>query len=117
MGSRKSTIVKSRTLKVNFAINVFGAIGPLVVSLLTVPIYVRHIGDARYGVLSIVWVLIGYFGFLDLGLSRAAANALARLHDAPREARAPVLVTKLVLNFSLGRFASLCHRVFGSYLF
>src|SRR4030081_2096010 len=116
MGSRKSTIVKSRTLKVNFAINVFGAIGPLVVSLLTVPIYIRHIGDARYGVLSIVWVLLGYFGFLDLGLSRAATNALARLRDAPQEARARVLVTTLSLNLGLGLFGSLCLALFGSYL-
>ena len=94
----------------------FGAIVPLVVALVTVPIYVRHIGDARYGVLSIVWVLLGYFGFLDLGLSRAAVNALARLRDAPQEARARVLVTTLVLNLGLGLFGSLCLAVFGTYL-
>jgi len=108
--------MKSRTLKTNFAINVFGAIVPLVVALVTVPIYVRHIGDARYGVLSIVWVLLGYFGFLDLGLSRAAVNALARLRDAPQQTRARVLVTTLVLNLGLGLFGSLCLAVFGSYL-
>ena len=108
--------MKGRTLKSNFAINVFGAIVPLAVALVTVPIYVRHIGDARYGVLSIVWVLLGYFGFLDLGLSRAAVNALARLRDAPQEARARVLVTTLVLNLGLGLFGSLCLAVFGSYL-
>jgi O-antigen/teichoic acid export membrane protein len=108
--------MKVRTLKTNFAINVFGAIVPLAVALVTVPIYVRHIGDARYGVLSIVWVLLGYFGFLDLGLSRAAANALAQLRDAPQEARARVLVTTLVLNLGLGLFGSLCLALFGSYL-
>jgi O-antigen/teichoic acid export membrane protein len=108
--------MKARTLKTNFAINVLGAIVPLVVALVTVPIYVRHIGDARYGVLSIVWVLLGYFGFLDLGLSRAAVNALARLREAPQEARARVLVTTMVLNLGLGLFGSLCLAVFGSYL-
>src|ERR1700722_16611882 len=101
----------TRTLKTNFAINVSGAVVPLFVSLVTVPIYVRHIGDARYGVLSIVWVLLGYFGFLDLGLSRAAVNALARLRDAPQGDRARVLVTTLVLNLSLGLFGSLCLAV------
>jgi O-antigen/teichoic acid export membrane protein len=108
--------MKGRTLKANFAINVFGAIVPLAVALVTVPIYVRHIGDARYGVLSIVWVLLGYFGFLDLGLSRAAANALARLRDAPQQARVRVLVTTLILNLALGLLGSLCLAVFGSYL-
>jgi O-antigen/teichoic acid export membrane protein len=67
-------------------------------------------------VLSLVWVLLGYFGFLDLGLSRAAANALARLRDAPQQARARVLVTTLVLNLGLGLFGSLCLAVFGNYL-
>jgi hypothetical protein len=40
--------MKARTIKTNFAINVFGA-----VALVTVPIYVRHIGNARCGVFSI----------------------------------------------------------------
>jgi O-antigen/teichoic acid export membrane protein len=114
--SRYKDFMKGRTLKTNFAINVLGAIVPLAVALVTVPIYVRHLGDARYGVLSIVWVLLGYFGFLDLGLSRAAVNALARLRNAPQEARARVLVTTLVMNLSLGLFGSLCLAVFGSYL-
>ena len=108
--------MKARTIKTNFIINVLGAVVPLGVALVTVPIYVRYIGDARYGVLSIVWVLLGYFGFLDLGLSRAAANALARLRDAPQQARAQVLVTTLVLNLGLGLFGSLCLAVFGDYL-
>lgn len=108
--------MKDRTIKTNFAINLFGAVFPLAVALLTVPIYIRHIGDARYGVLSIVWVLLGYFGFLDLGLSRAAANSLARLRDAPQEVRARVLVTTLVLNLGLGLFGGLCLAAFGNYL-
>jgi O-antigen/teichoic acid export membrane protein len=106
--------MKGHTFKANFAINVLGTIVPLAVAPLTVPIYVRRIGDARYGVLSIVWVLLGYFGFLDLGLSRAATNALARLRNAPHEARTRVLVTTPVLG--LGLFGSLCLAVFGSHL-
>jgi len=108
--------MSARTLKTNFVINVLGALVPLAVALVTVPIYVRHIGDARYGVLSIVWVLLGYFGFLDLGLSRAAVNALSRLRYAPQPARARVLVTTLVLNLGLGLLGSFCLAVLGGYL-
>ena len=63
----------------------------LAVAIVTVPIYIHHVGDARYGVISIVWILLGYFGFLDLGLSRASTNALSKLRDAPQPDRARVL--------------------------
>jgi O-antigen/teichoic acid export membrane protein len=104
-----------RTLKANFVINSIGAVVPVAVALVTVPIYVRQVGDARFGVLSIIWVLLGYFGFLDLGLSHAATNALSRLRDAPQEARARVLVTTLILNCGLGLFGGLCLALLGSF--
>jgi O-antigen/teichoic acid export membrane protein len=106
----------SRALKTNFTINVAGALVPLAVALVATPIYVRHIGDARYGVLSIVWVLLGYLGFLDFGLSRAAANALARLRTAPQPERAAVLVTTLGLNLALGLVGSVVLALGGGYL-
>ena len=69
-------------LRRNFAFNLIYPVVRLAVAIVTIPIYVRHVGDARYGVISIVWVLLGYFGFLDLGLSRAAVNALAKTIEA-----------------------------------
>jgi O-antigen/teichoic acid export membrane protein len=95
--------MKTHGIKTNFIFNVIGPLTPLVVALITVPIYVTHIGTARYGVLSITWMLLGYFGFLDLGLTRASANALAKLgHSSPREARAKILVTAFSINLFFG---------------
>jgi O-antigen/teichoic acid export membrane protein len=90
-------------IKANFVFNVIGPTVSLVIALITVPIYVSHIGLARYGILAIVWRLLGYFGFLDLGLSRASENALAKLRDPSlRGERAKVLSTAFWLNLSLG---------------
>ena len=89
-------------LRINFSFNVIGMVVPIAIALITVPLYISYIGPARYGVLSIVWIVLGYFGFLDFGLSRATTNALAKLAHASKEVRAGVLVTSLYLNLLLG---------------
>ena len=70
------TVSQRARIKVNFLINAAGMVVPLATSLITVPFYISELGAARYGILLLVWVLLGYFGFLDLGLARASANAL-----------------------------------------
>ena len=97
----------SGTLKRNFGFNMVGAAIPVVTSLVMVPLYLHAIGAARYGVVSIAWLLLGYFGFLDFGLSRASANALSRLAHAPASERSPVFMTALYLNLMLGVVAGL----------
>jgi hypothetical protein len=82
----------------------------------TVPLYLHHIGDARFGLMSIVWVLLGLFGFLDLGLSSAVTNALAKLHEAPQAHRARVLLTTFGLNLGIGLIGVVVLDVFGGLL-
>lgn len=91
-----------RGLRTNYLLNVGGMALPLACAFITVPIYIHLIGAPRYGILSLVWILLGYFGFLDFGLSRASANALSRLGHAGNAERIPVLVTSLYLNLALG---------------
>jgi O-antigen/teichoic acid export membrane protein len=93
--------VPGRT-KRNFAYNVLGSAIPIASALITVPLYLHYIGTARYGVVAIAWLLLGYFGFLDFGLSRASANALSRLAHDPDRQRGRVLVTSTYLNLGLG---------------
>lgn len=96
------TVMSGAGVRANFIFNLIGPLVRLVVALVTIPIYIRHVGEARYGVISIAWVLLGYFGFLDLGLTRAAINALAKLRDAPQPERARVLLTTMTLNVGFG---------------
>jgi O-antigen/teichoic acid export membrane protein len=108
--------MSTRPLKRNFVVNLLSPMTRIVVALVTVPIYLHHIGDARYGVMSIVWVLLGLFGFLDLGLSRAVTNALAKLRDAPQAHRARVLLTTFGLNLGIGLIGGVVLYVFGGLL-
>ncbi len=62
----------------NVGINLIGLVLPTFVSLVTVPSYIKALGVERYGVVSLVWILIGYFGILDLGMSMAAQNHISK---------------------------------------
>jgi O-antigen/teichoic acid export membrane protein len=105
-----------KPLRTNFAVNLLAPLARIAIAMVTIPIYVRHVGDARYGVISVMWVLLGYFGFLDLGLSRAATNALAKLREAPQAERARVLLTTFALNLTFGVIGSAFVFLLGGYL-
>jgi len=101
------SIRPSPSIKRNYGYSAIGAAVPIIVSLVVVPLYIRHVGTERYGVMAIVWLILGYFGFFDFGLSRASANALSKLtHEGPSK-RAPVIVTVFYLNSLLGLFGGL----------
>lgn len=83
------------------AYNLAGALLPLGLSLVTIPAYITLIGEARYGVLSVAFLLLGYFGLFDLGLGSATAQRIAVVGDAPG-ARAATFWTALLMNVALG---------------
>lgn len=84
----------------NTSATVAGAVIPLVISLGTIPYYLQWIGEDRYGLLAIIWVLLGYFGFFDFGLGRATARQLTKIDSDIGRSR--LFCTVLVLTLALG---------------
>ncbi|PLZ04267.1 flippase [Burkholderia sp. WAC0059] len=100
----------------NVAINLCGLVLPTFVSLVTVPSYIRLLGVERYGVIALVWTLIGYFSVLDLGMSMAAQNHISKAHASQdREACARVFWSAFWLNLTTGAVGGLLIWLGGAY--
>jgi O-antigen/teichoic acid export membrane protein len=81
--------------------NLIGGIIPIVVSLVSIPLYLGLIGAERYGVLALAWLLLGYFSVFDLGLSKATAQRIASRRDTAGD-RALTFWSALVVNALTG---------------
>ena len=83
--------------------NLLGQLSPIGVAVITIPFLVRGLGVARFGVLSLAWIVIGYFSFFDLGLGRALTKLTADKLGGRQEQAIPALVwTSLSLMLALG---------------
>jgi O-antigen/teichoic acid export membrane protein len=107
---------KHRLLYSTFS-NIVGALIPLVLQLATIPLYLKTIGPERYGVLTLVWLILGYFGLFDLGFGRAIASRIAMMHDDTPDARARVFWTGTSLSLLTGTIGGLCLFLVGHFLF
>jgi O-antigen/teichoic acid export membrane protein len=83
--------------------NTLGQGIPIAAGIVAMPFLVAGLGTERFGLLSLAWVLIGYFGMFDLGLGRALTHAVAdRLGRDETHEIATTIVTALLLMLMIG---------------
>lgn len=93
----------SKLLARNAALNLAAQAVPLVAALVAIPWLIRGLGADRFGVLTLAWAAIGYFGLVDLGLGRALTHAVAtRLGSNREDELVAVTWTALGVMFLLG---------------
>lgn len=68
---------QQRSFAHGIAWNLAGAGIPLVFAFLAIPILLSGYGNARFGFLTIVWSLIGYFSIFDFGIGRALTKVVS----------------------------------------
>lgn len=66
--------------------SLMGTVVPMFAALAAVPWLMHYMGQERLGVLSLVWVVVGYFSFLDMGLGRAVTVAVAAARSGGQRA-------------------------------
>ena len=92
-----------RLLARNTVFSLVGQSMPLLIAFFAVPLLTSGLGTERFGVLMLVWVVIGYFSLFDLGLGRALTRLVAEKLGTGREQEIPALVwTALLLILVLG---------------
>jgi O-antigen/teichoic acid export membrane protein len=100
--------VNGSGLRRNLACNLVGESIPALAALAAIPILVHRLGAERFGVLTLAWMLAGYFGLFDFGLGRALNQAMAREWSVGNGARAAAMFwTALAMTFALSAFAAL----------
>jgi O-antigen/teichoic acid export membrane protein len=94
---------QKKLLAKNTVFNLLGQILPMLVGVVTIPYIIKGLGTDGYGILSIAYMVLGYFGIFDLGLSRATVKFVAEHLSPDQIHKVPELVwTSLFLLISLG---------------
>ena len=65
---------------------------PLAVGVFSLPYTIHGLGAERFGMLTLAWVLVGYFGLFDLGLGRATTKFVSEAISRGEGARIPKIV-------------------------
>ena len=87
----------------NIALNLAGQIAVVIAAVVAIPFIARGLGTEEFGVLSLVWVLLGCFSLFDLGLGRATTKFVAEYLSRDQVARLPGLIwTSLGLHLLVG---------------
>jgi O-antigen/teichoic acid export membrane protein len=86
----------------NTAWNLAGQGIPVFAALVAIPLLIQGLGESRFGILALGWLVTGYFALFDLGVGRSAIRQMVAHGVAPSERRADVFRTSLVLHALLG---------------
>ena len=103
MSGSVKQLTSGRLLARNTGWSLLGTVLPFLVAAVAIPVLIRGLGTERFGLLSIIWVVIGYFSIFDLGLGRALTQMVAEKLGAGREREIPHLAkTALVMTGLIG---------------
>lgn len=105
MASQASTrhLTSGRLLARSTIWNLINGLFPMAIAVAAVPLLIRGIGTARFGILSLAYIVIGYFSLFDLGIGRALTKLVAdRLGAGEEHTISPLAWTSLLLLLALG---------------
>ncbi len=117
MSDTKLNLVSGRRLALNILWNFLGGGAPLLVAFVAIPILIEGLGTARFGVLTIAWMVVGYFSLFDMGLGRALTKLIAEKLGKRQNDEIPKLIwTAILLMAVFGLLGSITIVVLSPWL-
>jgi O-antigen/teichoic acid export membrane protein len=109
--------VRGQTVAASSLWNLLGQVIPMVPAVFCIPFLVRGLGVERFGILTLIWVVIGYLGLFDLGLGRSLTKLIAEMtgHKSSEEI-SRLVWTGLFLLFLLGLLGAVVLASFSPWL-
>lgn len=103
MSDKQVNLTGGRRLARNVLWNLLGTGAPLLVAIFAIPMLINGLGTARFGVLTLAWMVVGYFSLFDLGLGRALTKLVAEKLGKRQSDETPALIwTAMSLMAVLG---------------
>jgi len=116
--TKNTTIITSGGLLTrNTIYSLFGQGLPVLVALFAIPLLIKNLGVERFGILTMAWMITGYFGLFDLGIGRALTKLVAEKipRNNPQEIT-PLVWTALFITLIAGILGTILMVAISPYL-
>lgn len=105
------------TLRRNTIWNLAGSGLPLIAATALIPFTLHRLGSEAFGVLTLIWALIGYFSLFDMGVGRALTYELSKLRVANNVSEISLtLKAGLLLTLAAGLLGATVMLILAPYL-
>ena len=87
-----------RSIAKNTVYNLLGYGIPIIAALIFIPMLVNGLGEEKFGLLNLAWMIIGYFSFFDFGIGKGLTKIVSEKIGLNQTDQIPVLFwTSMVL--------------------
>lgn len=92
----------------NALISLFVQVGPALIAFFTVPALIKGLGTEKFGILTIIWAIIGASSILDFGLGHALTQFVSKKMGLKETDELPnYIITAITFIFAFGIIAAI----------
>jgi O-antigen/teichoic acid export membrane protein len=104
-------------IKTNILWSLLGRLLPMGLAVFTIPIIIKGLGNERFGILTLIWMIVGYANLFDFGLGRALTQLVSqRIGEENTDDLPDLIWTTVFLLTGFGSIAAIALFSFAPYV-